>query len=242
MVMIMSSARKILFMIFSAAAFALFVTLGVWQLHRLSEKEAVIAPMRAFDPRTVSIMTVDVDNNQGDSQFYTYVSRRGMLDQTKPIFRPGAINPYSKTGADRLGYDLYLPLTQNGRAILVNFGWIDNDMRDLMMRNAHEKKVSPIPVIINGWVIPGQRQKTFTPDNNPLKNDWFWQDWDALSGYTGYQFLPWVLYNDLNWYGATRPSLWQNIPNNHREYAWTWFGLALVQLAMTITYGFKNRG
>ncbi|TAH36078.1 MAG: SURF1 family protein [Alphaproteobacteria bacterium] len=236
-----SKQSQILFYIFSLAAFILFVGLGCWQLQRLQEKEAMLAPMRDFDLRAVSIMTLPVDENTG-YQLYTYTSRKGLLDQTKPLFRPGAINPYpSANPAERLGYDLYLPLTGNGKAILVNFGWVEPAMRDRMIANAAAKKVFPIEVTVNGWFMAPQAQKTFTPPNNPLENQWFWHDFPAMEAYAGYQFLPFILYNDLNWYGTARAPLWQSIPNNHRQYAWTWFGLALVQLAATIAYGLKAR-
>ncbi len=237
----MSKSPQIAFYIFSLAAFLLFVALGFWQLQRLQEKETMLAPMRDFNAQTTTA-SLPVSENLSAYQLYTYTSRHGLLDQTRPIFRPGAINPYpSANAAERLGYDLYLPLTEGKQAILVNFGWVDQGMRDLISRNAAEKKVFPIKVTISGWLIAPQTKKTFTPTNNPLKNQWFWHDFKAMKDYAGYQFLPFILYNDLNWYGSARPSLWRQIPNNHRQYAWTWFGLALVQLAATAVYGYKAR-
>lgn len=236
----MTDKKTISFLFFSALVFALFVYLGIWQLQRLEQKNNVIKTMQ--DSLLAVDSDVTIDYWPLSAQPYDYVRLRGELDQSKPLFRPGAINPNAVGAASRLGYNLFMPLVVNDRAVLIDFGWIDPGMRDLLWRNARQNLAHKIPVTVSGWVMPQQLQKTFTPDNNPLKNEWYWQDWDQINSFTGYVFVPFVLYNQLNWFGSSRPPVWDIIPNNHREYAWTWFGLALVQMAASGFYIAKQRG
>ncbi len=230
------------FYILSAVAAMVFIALGFWQLQRLHEKESMLAALKNFNPSLADMSGQLVGQSVDQYKIFSFTVRRGLLDQTKPVFRPGAVNPYASPNiSDRMGYNLYMPLVDGDQAILVDFGWIDQGMRDLIESNARQKKVQKIPVTISGWVMRPAGKKTFTPDNDPLLNAWYWQDFSALGQYSGYQYLPFVLYNTINWHGGNRPPVWDNIPNNHRQYVWTWFCLAAVQVVANMFYWKKER-
>ncbi len=209
--------------------------LSYWQWQRLEWKTAMLTALSQQTPQI------------WDEVFpvppYRLVTLAGTVDQTKVFFRPAAVNPNAPKGAERLGYDLWLPVALGqGKAILVNYGWIDQAMRDRLLSQA--PNASNFKSEITGWWIPQQPQPRFAPPNNPAKNEWYWPDIAELATITGYDLAPGIVYNQANWFGGENPPLAANIPNNHRQYAWTWLLLGLVNVAGGLYYwlGDKGRG
>jgi surfeit locus 1 family protein len=80
----------------------------------------------------------------------------------------------------------------------------------------------------------------FTPDNRPEQHLWYWYDLPALERALGLRLLPVVVEADatpnpggLPIGGGTRTEL----PNNHLQYAITWYGLSAGLLVIWISFG-----
>jgi surfeit locus 1 family protein len=100
-------------------------------------------------------------------------------------------------------------------------------------------------VTVTGIVRSPETQTLFTPDNEPMVNRWFWRD---LAGMARSMFpagttevAPFFLEADKSEVPGGWPEGGQTrleIPNNHLQYAITWFLLATVLL---IVYGLYVR-
>ncbi len=213
--------------------------LGFWQLSRLEWKRGILSALQAAEQES----SID---QLPDQELYHPYKISGLIDYTKPVFMSGKINPMApKDAAARLGYDLYFPLMteakMNRRAIMVNFGWIDQSMRQQIFDNAKQAKVRPTKADISGWMISTPLSKPiFAPDNRPHLNQWYWIDPLALAEYTGYEIMPNMLYNKYNWFGSLRPSIADSIQNNHLKYAWTWFLVALTGFGFVLYFCYCN--
>jgi surfeit locus 1 family protein len=84
------------------------------------------------------------------------------------------------------------------------------------------------------------------PDNEPGNNRWFWVDIPAMAEAAGLPAaMPLVLQaapgqhaGDYPVGGRTRV----DIPNNHLQYAITWFGLAAALLGIYVLYHLRRPG
>lgn len=101
--------RLIGFVVFSLFAVGICIKLGLWQLARAQEKQALL------DIEQVTITTlsqVKADN------LHHQVSLQGSFDNQQPILLDNQINH------KRIGYHLYLPFHSDENTILVNLGWL----------------------------------------------------------------------------------------------------------------------
>src|SRR5439155_18208796 len=77
-------------------------------------------------------------------------------------------------------------------------------------------------------VAPETKPGRFTPDNRPAARDWYWIDLRALAAAQNLKDVA-PFYLDLD---ATRPPL----PNDHLQYAVTWFSLAAAALVIYVVF------
>jgi len=122
--------------------------------------------------------------------------------------------------------------------LLVNRGFVPFDLKDAPTRAEGQTEV---PVTITGLARERLAEKPsfVVPDNDLAGNIYYWKDWTAMVDQTGYDpnaVLPFFLdadetANPVGWPvgGVTRIDL----PNNHLQYALTWYGLAVVLVVVT---------
>ena len=82
----------------------------------------------------------------------------------------------------------------------------------------------------------GERQP-FANDNSPSTREWYWIDPVAMQAFAGIELLPVVVVADRDDDPAILPRGGQirlDLPNNHLQYALTWFALAV---ALAVIYG-----
>ena len=89
--------------------------------------------------------------------------------------------------------------------------------------------------------LPG-KPSWVVPDNEPAKRLYFWKDLDAMAATAGVpkdKLLPFFIDADA----TPNPGGWPkggvtivDLPNDHLQYAITWFGLALGLLAVYLAY------
>jgi surfeit locus 1 family protein len=209
----------------------LCLALGAWQLQRLHWKEGLIAAREA----AVSAAAIAVPQNDAAlGMEFHHVTAAGTFLNDKEIFlgatSPGGIN----------GYHVLTPLREpSGRIVFVNRGFIPAELRDRAKRLAGEPAG---PVRIEGLLRlpPAGRPNWFLPDNRPDLNYWFWVDLPAMAAadHLGH-VAPFYIDADATpnpggWPrgGVTRLAL----PNNHLQYAMTWFSLAVAMIVVYVLY------
>jgi surfeit locus 1 family protein len=83
----------------------------------------------------------------------------------------------------------------------------------------------------------------FTPADDPAKNLWFVRDPAAIAAAKGLSVAPFYIEQESPaaaggpLVGRLQPSL----PNNHLQYALTWYALALVLAAVFVVWAVGNR-
>ena len=213
--MSLSLRRMIGPLIFGLGGAAILVNLGLWQLDRLEWKTALIntesarmsAPPVALpttlDPLKDHFLHVEITGTLGAE----------MADVLTSIPQVGP------------GYKMIAALeTPQGRRVLVDLGFI-----------LEENRKAPRPsgsVSVTGNVFWPNETDWFTPKMDQTRNIWFARDLDLMSA--ALQTEPVMIVARTisppvaNLY--LRPS---DRPNNHLNYAITWFSLAFVWLGMT---------
>lgn len=216
-------------------ALALLLGLGTWQVQRLHWKESLIATRAAQLAAAPALLPATAADWQGWD--FRKVSVRGTFrHELEQLFGAYAID-------GRFGQHVLTPLVRaDGPAILVDRGFIPAERVPVETRRAGEV---PGEVVITGIARfrGADRPGWFTPANQPAKRTWYWYDMAALAQVAGLQLLPVVVEADatpnpggLPLGGQTRTEL----PNNHLQYAITWYGLAAALVGVYIALCFED--
>lgn len=210
------------------AGIVVTVLLGTWQVNRLAWKNDLLARIE----QRLAAEPVGLDDALrraagGEDVEYLRVAISGRYVAGADLLL------YSIGQGGAAGYEVLTPMvTGPGRALIVNRGFVPQDRLEAIATPDDERN---IVALIRG---PGS-QTLFTPDNEIDGNRWFWRDIPgmtqrlkatALAG-DAVDIPPYVFAAEPDgisgWprAGATR----LDIPNNHLQYAFTWFAFAAIQ-------------
>ena len=127
----------------------------------------------------------------------------------------------------------------DGRTMFVNRGFIPLELKDKAKRAAGELSGS---VRVAGLlrVPPAGKPSFFLPDNRPDLNLWFWVDLPAMARQDDI-VDPVPFYVDAD--KTPNPGGWPkggitrlDLPNDHLQYAITWFSLAIALIVIYVLY------
>lgn len=205
--------------------------LGVWQLERLQGKRALIALRQA----AVAAPPVAPPQNleQARGMEFRHVADQGVFLNDKELYL-GATSAHGGAA----GFDVFTPLREtNGRVVFVNRGFVPNERKDPATRRAGQIEAA---IRLNGLLrVPHENKPSwFLPDNRPDLNYWFWVDLSAMAKANGLDDVA-PFYIDAD--ATPNPGGWPQggvtpleLPNNHLQYAITWFALAAGMLVIYI--------
>ncbi|MGR3793944.1 SURF1 family protein [Vannielia sp. SX4] len=195
---------------------AILVSLGTWQLRRLAWKEAMLAEIDARitaapvavpatpDPKADRYLPVEAEGDLGGEGLMVLAS----------IKQVGAIHRFITTLT-----------TPAGRVLLVDLGY-----RRIVSADA---SVPEGAVRLTGNLHWPEEIDSYTP--TPDGTLWFARDVPAMAEALGAEPVLIVAREVTPGSSITPlPVSSAGIPNDHLEYALTWFGLALVWLGMTL--------
>jgi surfeit locus 1 family protein len=221
--------------LFTLVGVALLIGLGIWQLERKVWKEALIesitrrattAPAALPPPERWASLDPAADE-------FTRVAFRAEFenDQEALVFASGTALRPDVSGP---GYWVFTPARLAGGArVVVNRGFVPDAQSDAASRAAG--RVSG-PVNIIGALRWPERAGWFTPAGEPARNLWFARDHLAIAAAKGWgSVAPFYVEQEAPPApgGLPRPGkLVVSLPNNHLQYALTWFGLAFVLAAV----------
>lgn len=206
------------------AGIAILVSLGVWQVHRLAWKEALIARIEARAHARPA--PLPPENEWGslkpDDYEYRHVTLRGRFDPREALVFRGS-GPDAGQGP---GYLLLAPLIlADGAAVIVNRGFVPGTPRDAA---AHAPPAGEVTV--TGLMREPEPRNLFTPADQPEKDVWFTRDPDAIARHFGLSpAAPFSIDQDFSGDPKALPRGGTSViafSNNHLGYALTWFGLA----------------
>jgi surfeit locus 1 family protein len=132
------------------------------------------------------------------------------------------------------GFYILTPLRlRDGSIVIVNRGFVPTELRDASRREATQPDGE---VTVTGLVRAPETRGWFIPENDPARNVWFARDPAEIARGKGLgRVAPFLIDADA----TENPGGWPKggqtrlaIPNDHLQYALTWFGLALTLLAV----------
>ena len=220
--------------VFASIGLVALLALGVWQLERKAEKEALIArierqlnapPSGLPAPKTWSSLESEHEEYRRVRFVAEFIDDEALVYTSGSAFRPDVV------GA---GYWVFAPVRlPDGSVVVVNRGFVPEAKKDPATR----KTAQPVdPTEIVGVVRWPDRPGVFTPSDDPARNLWFTRDPEAIAAAKGWgRVAPFfveqegpVLAGALPQPGRLKP----NLRNNHLQYAITWFGLALMLIGV----------
>ena len=234
--------RSIVLVVISLAALGVLLALGTWQVQRLQWKEALVSTIDArvaSEPRTIEDVQTRLTTT-GDVDYWP-ISVGGE-------FRHEGERHFFATHKGRTGYFVYTPLEiEHGRFVLVNRGFVPFEQKD---------PASRAPGQVEGWqVVTGLARNRLdgkpsfiVPDNDTEKNVFYWKDLSVMAATSGVgapeDYVSFFI--DAN--DAPNPGglpvggvTLIDLPNNHLQYAVTWYGLAAALAGVLAVWSWRQR-
>lgn len=216
---------------------ALFATLGAWQLSRAAEKRTYLG---SFDSGQVAAsVAAPGAGADPDSWRYRRIVASGRYDNEHQVLLDARLRE------GRAGYEVLTPLLRDGRAVLINRGWVpaapDRTQLPQIAVGGEERAVEglldrlPVAALATG---AGEETKM---------NEWprrmLFPDSARIGAALGYPVEDYQLLLDpgqpdgfdRDW----RPAVMT--PQQHLGYAVQWFALAATVVVIYVVLGFRKR-
>jgi surfeit locus 1 family protein len=222
------------------AMIGVLVGLGLWQVKRLHWKEGLIAQIEARSKGPpISLADATVMAGEGRDPSYWRVRVSGRFDHAKERY-------LFAVSEGRAGWHVIAPLeTEVGATVLIDRGFVPDQLKHPSTRL--EGEVQDVVAVTGIVRMPGSPD-VFTPRNEPEANRWFWRDLHAMAGSMfasePVKLAPFFLEAEKSDVPGGWPEGGQtrlDLPNNHLQYAITWFLLAACLLVIYGIYVWKAR-
>jgi surfeit locus 1 family protein len=229
-------------LIFGLAGLAVLIGLGNWQMSRLAWKDVLLSSIEQRThsaPRPIAEIERQFSRD-GDVEYWPLEASGAFLhDKERHFFA---------TFDGQSGFFVYTPLElTDGRVVFVNRGFVPYDRKDQATRRQGQLAG---PVTINGLARNplAVKPSSIVPDNEPDKNVFYWKDLRSMAASAGIdpsRLLPFFIDagpaanpGGLPVGGVTIVDL----PNNHLQYAITWYGLAVALAGVLGVWLWRRRG
>jgi surfeit locus 1 family protein len=223
-------------------ALAILVTLGTWQVERLHWKEGLLADIaERRETPPVPLAEIEAMAATGGDIEYRRVTASGVYDNSRE-------RHFFATWRGQTGYYIYTPLQlADGRYLFVNRGFVPYDNKEPEMRMQGQLTDQQSVTGLARARLAG-KPSWVVPDNDIPKNIFYWKDLDVMASSVGLDkasVVPFFVDADdtpnpkgLPIGGVTEIDL----PNNHLQYAFTWYGLAATLVVIVAVARFRKRG
>lgn len=218
----------------SLVALAILLGLGTWQLQRRAWKEDLIQRIeaRAYGAPGEIVPEVSWGGWRPEEDEFRKVRLTGTFQHQHeaPVHGLAA----AERGAPVQGVYLFTPLRlASGATVFVNRGFVPLELRDPATRPQSQPAGE---VTVTALVRAPEERSWFTPDDDPAQNRWFAREPQAMAQARGLERVaPFYVEADA----TPNPGGWPrggqtrlNLPNNHMQYALTWYGLALTLIGV----------
>jgi len=219
--------------------------LGTWQLQRMQEKHAYIGRLEAQAagapiPIPPSAEWAKLDAGTMD---LTRVSAKGSyvdgpVAGVRTTIAAGPPGSHQLSGFGRWVFQGFK--LDDGGIILVNRGFVpESRMGQIGPASGADR--------VTGFLRAPETRNSFTPEDLPAIREFYTRDPAAIAASLGLPPAPFYLEAEREGDGMKPPAgvdvreLIGRIPDNHLQYALTWFGLALTLLGVFAAYVWQAR-
>lgn len=215
--------------LFTVFGLAVLLGLGTWQLERLRSKEALIAAREAA--MTGAPAALPATLAAARAREYHRVAAVGRFLNERELY----LHATASDGTP--GWHVLTPFAlADGTALLIDRGFVPDANKPPATRAA---AAAAEPQSVTGVLrLAADGRSWFVPDNRPDRNEWFYIDLPAMAAAARLERpLPFYLDADplpdprLYPRGGQTPV---NLPNDHLQYAITWYTLAAALLVIYI--------
>lgn len=220
--------NRLLFpLIIGIGGLAILIYLGTWQVQRVAWKEALLAEIEdriAAEP----VALPEAPDPEVDRYLPVQIS-----GQFAPEPRARMLASRRQIGAVHRNIAVFD--TDNAGRILVDIGWTEDDVTPPALPTS--------PITLTGNLDWPREADGFTPEPDLATDFWFARDVQAMAAAYDTRDILLVLrqmpQTDL---GTTPwPVDTAGIPNDHLQYAITWFSLAAIWIMMTALFLWRSR-
>lgn len=223
------------------AALLVLLALGTWQVQRLIWKEDLLAAIeQRSQAEPASLPEIEAALAASEPIEYRTAFATGR-------FLNSGEQHFFATFNGQSGFYVYTPLElADGRFLFVNRGFVPYDLKEPATR--------PESLLEDEQRITGlarakleQKPSVVVPDNDEQANIYYWKDLDRMAANAGLpaeKVLPFFLDADATPVpgGLPRGGVTViDLPNNHLQYAITWYGLALALVAVSLFAWLKRK-
>ncbi len=216
--------RRYLFPLFlGLGGIAILINLGLWQVRRLAWKEALLAAIEARIHAPATDLTA-VPQPEPAADQYRPVTAAGRVTGQELLVLSGQ----QDVGA---GYEIIAAFElPDGRRVMLDRGFVPEAARD-----------TPRPataLTVTGNLLWPNEADSYTPAPDPAHHLWFVRDVASMADYLETEPLLVVARTAKGQDPAIIPVPvgTAGIPNDHLQYAITWFSLAVVWAGMTVYF------
>lgn len=227
--------------VLALVVFAILIVLGTWQVKRLAWKEDLLAAIQERSHGVpLPFASVLALKAEGKPIEYQKTMLTGRFVHNGEQFFFATHDGYS-------GYYVYTPMElRDGSLVFVNRGFVPLDFKDPETRP--EGQVEGEVTIIGLAREPLYKKPSWVvPDNDPEKSIFFWKD---INGFAANAGIDRNKLRDIYVDADDSPNPGGlplggvtiiDPPNNHLQYAMTWYGLAAALVAVFAFRFFRRK-
>ncbi|MBK3403922.1 SURF1 family protein [Methylorubrum populi] len=219
---------------------AILLGLGVWQLARKGEKEALIARIIERSHAEPPAAPPPFDAWDAKADEFSRVRVRGTFLHDRETLVHG-LAP-GEPGRALQGFYVLTPLKRDdGSTILINRGFIPTELKRPEDRAAGQVAGE---ATVTGMLRASEARGLFVPESDPKRDAWFTRDIPGISAARGLtDVAPYLIEADA----TPNPGGWPrggqlrvDLPNNHLQYAFTWFGIAACLIGVFSVFAWRR--
>ena len=214
--------NKLLFSVFVYFIILVLLSLGFWQLYRLTWKLDLINQIE----NSLKVEPIELQNVEKKN--YLRIKTSGQIDFEKQIYL------YNLNETGKPGFEVINPIKIGKEDYLINRGWISFDKKNKPEINIINQKN------IIGTLMLQSKSSSFKPKNEIDKNYWFTLDREDILKFTGRNFSKYIIYLNGSYENPRPKVITAKISNNHKKYAITWFSMAISILLIYLYFRKKN--
>lgn len=219
---------------------AILLGLGFWQIARKSEKEALIARIRERSlSAPIAPPSGEAWNPARDEFRHVRVTGRFLNDRETLVH---GLAPGDTPGRALQGYYVLTPLRQaDGGTLLVNRGFVPTELK---AQGDRRDGLVTDETTVTGLLRASEPRGMFVPAPDAKRGEWFNRDIAGIAEARGLgPVAPYLIEADAVPGQKTWPrggQLRVDLPNNHLQYAFTWFGIAACLVGVFSVFAWRR--